>query len=357
MAGTRRIDYVDGLRGVAVAMVVLHHAVNAFIRPPGTGLGPLGVSLFFVLSGFCLSYPVIRDGRLNLRLFWQRRARRILPPYYVALALYAPFAAAWSAARLGPLGAIGTAPISMQDFLAHVALIHNLVPDFSISIDGPFWSLGLEWQWYVFFPLLLAAYLRWPRWSLVGTLALAVVWAMIGHGLGGWRDFMLLPGRLFEFCCGIGCAWAVVRGRAGSAWLAAAVAAAAIAVLTLWPVELSSAVPVYFAVAGAGFAALVLAGHRSPILGRVLSLRPLLWLGGISYSLYLVHDPVVSLVEQVFLQHSPVLAQVLAVAASVAFGWCFCLLVERPAIAWSRRAGRRPADPARAEPRPEPSVA
>src|SRR4051812_7699293 len=102
-----RLAFIDGLRGVAMLSVLLYHCWVHTIRAPillalgrhhldltaPLHLGYLGVNLFLVLSGFCLTYPLARIGvaemNLDLRRFFRRRAWRILPPYYVALILFA----------------------------------------------------------------------------------------------------------------------------------------------------------------------------------------------------------------------------------------------------------------------------
>src|SRR5215471_6127059 len=178
-----RIDHVDGLRGLAVLLVVLYHAsqtsslttdhstpIARFISG-ALGEGEQGVSLFLVISGFCLAYPMLRKRArgntqwLDLRGFAARRIYRIVPPYYAALGLYAGLALAFQARGIWPLPMSMNVQPDIGDIAAHLLFLHN-VTSHPFTLNASFWSLGLEWQWYFAFPVLLVAYLRWPRGTL-----------------------------------------------------------------------------------------------------------------------------------------------------------------------------------------------
>jgi len=368
------IDYIDGLRGIAIALVLLSHAwgfslVNT-VRSPGyrtffdhlAWYGYEGVSLFLVLSGFCLSMAPLRKVRggepdpFRPAQFFGRRAWRILPPYYVALALYVLVDAVYARERWRPLFSMDRYPV-WSSVVSHVALAHNLTHargDFNTS----FWSLGLEWQWYLAFPAALALCLARPRLALATLLGGAILWAAVTHRPQAVPDTSscMLPARLFEFCCGVVAADLVVRGRRLPTWalvlaltppLALAVAIPAASHLSalhraqdLARYKLGLTQPLY----GLAFAALVLLGAQSGPARVALSWRPLVWLGTISYSVYLVHEPLVEAIDTYGARWvaAPALVAILAGAAGIVAGALFHRLVERPCMRPRPRAWAEP---------------
>ena len=167
-----RLDVLDGLRGIAILLVVWYHARLV----SGQSFGPLdavvksgylGVDLFFFVSGFCLFYPYAkcaRDGRPppSTRRFFRRRLLKIVPSYLLALFTFA----ALYHAQYGAF-----ANLAMQ-VTAHMAFVHTLVPATFGTISGPLWTIGVEVQFYVLFPLIVPWFRRAP---LLGYAALVVV--------------------------------------------------------------------------------------------------------------------------------------------------------------------------------------
>lgn len=255
------------------------------------GLGYIGVHLFLLLSGFCVAWAYVgaRQQPFVAREYIRRRATRILPAYYVALAislLLAPAAMDWSYARL---------------LLVHVTMLHNLSTDTVMAINGVFWSLALECQLYLTFPIFLWAS---RRRRLVSALALAlgiqlayrVVVAML-WGTDYNDATMVLPwsvvGRMFEFGLGVWAAQVIaLGGPARWRWARAlplfAVVSFAGAILAKRTLGVSS--PVTDLCFTVGFAALLLQASRAGTwTRRMLECRPLVFVGAFSYSLYLVH--------------------------------------------------------------------
>lgn len=175
--GRLHLAAVDGLRALAALFVVAHHIHRTLWWPnsPPPGIRPFvspllyghyAVSVFIVISGFCLMLPVIRaDGMLpgGVVRFFRRRALRILPPYYCAIAFTALFV---------------DHNIDKKQMLAHLFLVHNLWASTYNGINGTFWSIAVECQIYLLFPLLV---LLWRCWGPVPTTLLASV-----AGYGGW---------------------------------------------------------------------------------------------------------------------------------------------------------------------------
>jgi peptidoglycan/LPS O-acetylase OafA/YrhL len=223
MAGTGRLQAIDILRGAAALAVLVLHIPH---RLPGYGtagdlgtwlmipieLGGLGVTLFILLSGFCIHSNTLRsaaspDAPLRPRwgAFWKRRFLRLYPPYFVTMLLsVAVIGYLWL--RLGPSHSV-TADYASHgwdrlawDFLAHLLMIHNLTSDFGLALgNGPLWSLGMEEQLYLLYFAFLLIHRRW-RWRglLVaggGVLGLWNCWqafgpAQLGTGplrLGSWH--------------------------------------------------------------------------------------------------------------------------------------------------------------------------
>jgi peptidoglycan/LPS O-acetylase OafA/YrhL len=167
-------EVADGLRGLAIAMVVAFHLWSfSWYTPPGAlgafaRTGYLGVELFFVLSGFCLFFPYARHAiagapKETFGTFAYRRFLKIVPSYWIALLGTCIIAFPYlgnKAHILGPLG-------------LHLAFLNNFHNDILGWIDGAFWSLAVEMQFYLLFPLLAIAFMRLPLVSLGGCLLLA----------------------------------------------------------------------------------------------------------------------------------------------------------------------------------------
>jgi len=334
-----RLDYLDGLRGLAALYVVMHHAYYGLTAeaslPPIVAkltywlyLGHSAVDIFIVLSGYCLMLPVVRSGRLSggMSEFIRRRARRILPPYFAALVLSLLAIALLPALRdLSHPDALWN--VSLPAFtpgvlVSHLLLIHNFNPDWHSKIDYPMWSVATEWQIYFLFPLILL-----PVWKRLGTGAAVVVGFVIGlvplflffDRLSG-----VSPQFLGLFALGMAAADlnfsgkpALARRRESVPWggLSAGLLAALVLVSLKhfsWP----EAVALKDILVGAATACLLVActrsltrrqetatdqrpetrGHGSWAL-RLMESRPAVWLGTFSYSLYLVHAPVLALCQ------------------------------------------------------------
>ena len=187
--GTRRLGYeasLDGLRALAVGAVLMFHGGVA-----GTSGGFLGVSVFFTLSGFLITLLLLRErddtGRIALRSFWSRRIRRLSPAAMTCVAVVLATAARW----LDPTQ-LRNLPGDSIAALANVANWRYVLDDQSYAdlfASGPsplvhFWSLAIEEQFYLVFPILMVALLavrarRWVAPTVLAVLAAASVAAML----------------------------------------------------------------------------------------------------------------------------------------------------------------------------------
>jgi peptidoglycan/LPS O-acetylase OafA/YrhL len=300
---------LDGLRGLAALYVVVNHI---FLRTfPGYPhdhapfwagwfiYGRFAVVVFIVLSGFSLALSPARHGwRLDaVSRFARRRARRILPAYWAALVF--SLAVAWLV-----VPPPGQAVPGGKSVLVNGLLVQNLVG--APSPNRSFWTMAVEAQLYLAFPLLLLMVRRFGAAVMVACVTLLVVaLGIVGPHVSGLSTFVVQspPDLAALFALGILTAGVVGAGRARRVWpwpwLALAAAAPVLATIwwrgSVW--TLGHLLWVDLAL-GPAIACLLaaLAGGRPAALVRLLEARPVRRLGLSSYSLYLIHGPIVIVV-------------------------------------------------------------
>lgn len=288
---------IAGLRALAVLPILLVHAGLTAI--PG---GFIGVDIFFVISGYLISRIILKEmeaGRFTLTGFYRRRALRILPALLVMLVVV--LAVGWW--RLFPQdmrdlswSAAATA-LSGSNFWFWRTV--NYFGDAELTPLLHTWSLGVEEQFYIFYPLLLIALHRWlPRrivpllWAIV-VVSLAIGFALIAVNKAA-AAFYLLPARAWEL--GFGALVATggfpklgARLKTVAAWTGLAMVVAGLFVITE-----QSAFPAPWALLPCIGTALLIAYGETGGTARLLSLGPMRFIGDISYSLYLWHWPVMA---------------------------------------------------------------
>jgi peptidoglycan/LPS O-acetylase OafA/YrhL len=319
-----RLAYVDGLRAVAVLGVVVHHAATYQVNFTGEGLvnqilrqGCHGVELFFVISGFCLSYPLLAKLRergvatFDIATFAARRLVRIAPPYYVALLSLFVVAVILEHAHVVCSIAIAPGSTSLTELMRQAAFL-----DYDTKfVNTSFWSLPVELRWYVMFPIALWLWVRSPR--AFGVVALAALLASLTRA--GSLDLLVLP----AFMLGIVAAQIHLEGRRYARF--AVPVCIAFSVLLLFrtpPGRLGFVSPA----AEIAVFAFFITGGEIPALTRLLSTKALTFIGGASYSIYLIHGPLIGVAEQFGMW--PVAAGIFGVAAGLGFWW----LAERPFV-------------------------
>lgn len=360
-----RIAELDGLRGIAIALVLWHHLVAPYLVPGrdvwsgwllgATNLSWCGVDLFFVLSGFFIG-GILLDQRGSARLarvFYLRRAVRILPLYYLTLS------ATFTAIAIGLPDATAryqawTYATFLTNFLQAGSLTWEWLP---LAI---LWSLAVEEQFYLAAPWVA----RWlpaghvPRF-LLGLVGTALLFRTVAILLAPGRPLLvhvLMPMRMDALALGTLAAW-LVRHEDGHLWLGwlrghwrsgLVLGLLPAAALTLcWPIEggLLMAAGGYTLLAG-GFACLLLVTVvvRPPALVRVLALRPLVLLGRYSFFLYLWHGLLaVTLIRfwggPDFLLNSPTALLIVtgACALTLLVAWFSWRCFEEPLIRWGRK--------------------
>ena len=356
----RKFDsrFVDGIRGFSSLAVALYHTM-LFIGVTGTAAASLpivfwlarngyqGVPIFIVLSGFVLMIAVSMAGLGKLpqgfRHFIWRRFRRIVPPYWAALAL--------SLALITAIPLLqsrsdtkwdGQLFVDWQSVASHIFLVHDLNPSWTNKINGPMWSVSVEWQIYFLMPLLILPLWRWlGKWVAVPLVfALSLAPHFIGvqqkhHHLRFLPQYLgnldrLHPWFIGLFAVGMLAADLLTNSkvRARFFWVPFAIilsgifAFAHLAEANAWLSE---------SLLGIATAMLVmwLAGRPRALVHRLLTSRPSLGLGKMSYSLYLVHMPFLAIGNLVLMQndlpvalHATLMyALVLPLAIALAFGF------------------------------------
>jgi peptidoglycan/LPS O-acetylase OafA/YrhL len=313
------LKYVEGMRAVAALVVYVNHAYAQTWNPgkdefPNGILsavtyfmvaGHLSVTVFIVISGFCLTLPVVGSGgklRGGTKDFFRRRARRILPPYYGALGL----SLLLIATIIGqPTGTLWDVPVGVNRLaiVSHLLLLQDIFG--TSKINYVFWSIAVEWQIYFLFPLFVWA------WTKYGARTVVPIALLVGYGLRlGFPESRLVranPHYIGMFVLGMLAAYVAQSGderftRLRVPWRAiAAVAFAVAAGLTLWLGWKWGADHFYildFPVGILATSLLVSASRPNAVLGRIFAWKPLVFIGTFSYSVYLVHAPLLQVLWQ-----------------------------------------------------------
>lgn len=327
---------IEGLRALAIVPVVVFHAFPSLL--PG---GYVGVDVFFVISGFLITSLLLdrlRSGAYSVVSFYGARIRRIFPALFVMLALTVPLAlmlpsTGWLQAYGRTLGATAVFFSNMElyrttDYFDTAAELKPLVHT---------WSLAVEEQYYIVFPLLLALlYRRRPKaiapvLAAIGvvSLALSVRWLHTDPALA----FYSSPSRTFELMMGSLLAVGLRGDVAPRAWREVA-SALGLALIVLACVLLTPRTPFPGAAAllpCLGAALLIWAGKQGGTwVGRWVASRPLRWIGAMSFSLYLWHWPMLVLTRHWVLGEPTPWQAGAAVAASVLLAWASLKWVEAP---------------------------
>jgi peptidoglycan/LPS O-acetylase OafA/YrhL len=335
---------LDGLRAVAVVAVMIYHANGEWLAG-----GFLGVEVFFVISGYLITLLLMAEreqhGRIDLRAFWGRRARRLLPALYLLLFLLLTYTMVFRANELGKLRGdlVGAVFYISNWYQIWVGQGYTSVNDF-VPLRH-LWSLAVEEQFYIVWPVVMMVLLRrggtrrlalTARWLVITALVVTVAVALLYHPArvadcattpeAYWqvagrcvnktdavylstltRSSGLLLGAAFAML------WrprAIMRGplrNRGRALDIAAFAGLAILAVQMWFVHVTTPQGADAWLFRGGFlitaiaTLLMIAGvtHRFTVTSRLLAMRPLLWVGTRSYGLYLYHWPIYQIIRKV----------------------------------------------------------
>lgn len=342
----RRIPSLDGARAVSISFVILYHAVGSY-HLPGLwrfDLGLLGVQTFFVISGFLITMLLLqeekRNGSISIGNFYLRRVLRIMPAYYVFLLIML---------ALVPTGWLQA---SYHNFIPAAAYFGDYA--FPGRTLGHTWSLAVEEQFYLLLPSALV--FLGARRTLYICLVLIIASPVIrGIELGhNWTEH---PRETFECVCdalACGCLLAIARERVWSnAIYRNLVRSKFLVLVPLALIGASAIAPdspivstVTYSGLGIAIAAMLDRYMRFPDLGvgRILNWGPAVWLGTISYSLYLWQQPFM------FNAHAREIPLALKITGAIACAAASYYLVERPFLRLRARFGSKAPVPARLAP-------
>lgn len=324
---------IDGLRAIAVVPVILFHAgVSTFAG------GFVGVDVFFVISGFLITAIITEEldrRTFSVLTFYERRCRRILPALFFVVLACVPFALWW----MNPFelkefsqSVFATATFSSNVYFYLKTGYFDIASELKPLLH--MWSLAVEEQYYLFFPLLLGVLVKMgSRW----TTAVIATGALLSLCLSEFllrRDpsanFYLVPTRVWELLVGAMAALVVQQRavRPSQSWSAAGLA---MILLAIFLFDAETPFPGVFAmVPVAGTVALLMTGTSETWTGRLLSHPILVGIGLISYSAYLWHQPLLAFHRLYFLRPPDAWQMVLLVASTFVLASISYRLIEAP---------------------------
>ena len=329
---------VDGLRALAVLPVIFFHA-----GLDGFEGGYVGVDVFFVISGFLITSIIISDmenSRFSILRFYERRARRILPALFLVTITCVPFAL------------VVLLPADREEFGASMVAVALFVSNIFFWKHTDYfgtaaelqpllhtWSLAVEEQYYLLFPLLLLCIWRCARHFAMPLMLCFAFGSLMLAQWGAYRypeaGFFLLPTRGWELAIG---AMLALRPVGFLAWakrplLREAVAFMGIAAIAYSVTSFNESTPfpsVYTLLPTLGTAAVLLWASSDTWVGRLLAVRPLVLIGLVSYSAYLWHQPVFALVRRWYPFEPPASTMLLLGLLSLALAFLTWRYVEAP---------------------------
>ena len=376
-SGPRRLDFVDGARAAAALAVLLAHSyyqpqngyyASRWMTHLGLTYGRFAVVAFIVISGFCLGLPTVKTGNVKNGWldFYMRRIVRILPTYYACLGLSIAFIAFWANQRTGTVWD-NSLPLSPSTVLNHIFLTHDLPVSWQIlisklfgirtldpvlahgDISYPLWSIAVEFQLYLLFPLILLVIRK------LGITLACVIGALVGIAVHEYSPINLdsaTPWYLGQFMFGVAAAHVVSKGTTSvnARKVGLILIAIVLAVLVIKGKGFYDKYEPYLdLVFAGGIASLLAAKYLSNKFSSVptvsiLETKTMVWIGAFSYSLYLVHAPILHILERFcnsFLTTKSELRFLfLIVLSPLVIGICYLFhcAFEKPVIKWLQRS-------------------
>jgi peptidoglycan/LPS O-acetylase OafA/YrhL len=344
----RHIPSLDGMRAISVMLVFVAHAGLERLVPGG-----LGVTIFFFLSGFLITTLMRsefeQNGHVSLRHFWLRRALRILPPFYLVLS-----GAVIASLLVDPPGTLSVPAIAAQGlhFTNYRMIWHGF--EGQPAGTGVYWSLAVEEHFYLLFPWLFVGMqrMRMPARNqavLLWVLCAAVmIWRCVlvfAFDASTDRTYLASDTRVDSIL--FGCALAVwgnpVLDRPAldeRRWKFVFVPAAIVLLALTFAVRDSAfRETVRYSIQGLALTVIFIAVIRFQnwVPNRFLNLRPIAFLGVLSYSLYLVHYSVILAIWRILPELHPVGQALIAFFVSIALAWALYKFIERPCARLRKR--------------------
>ncbi len=337
---------IDGLRALAVLPVILFHAG---FRPFEGGF--VGVDVFFVISGYLITTIIVDDheaGRFSILKFYERRARRILPALFIVMACCVPFAWLWMTR------------VQAGDFAESIVATSLFSSNFLFWLESGYfsaaadekpllhtWSLAVEEQFYLLFPLILLLTWKSKKPWLTASLALVAIISIIVAELG-WRyfpvaSFYLIFSRAWELMIGAFVALYLIKYPVQKT-LANPAAALGLAMLvfSVFAFDQTTPFPGFLAlIPTIGTALIILFARPGNLVGDLLSLPVFVTIGLFSYSAYLWHQPLFAFARIRSLNEPEMLTYIVLGLLSLALGWFSWRYIEQPFRQKGRFSRRR----------------
>jgi peptidoglycan/LPS O-acetylase OafA/YrhL len=336
---------IQALRALAVALVVLYHA-----DIPGVHGGFFGVDVFFVVSGFVITNVLLRErasrGTTSIPGFYARRVRRILPAATVVLIATVFATYHWLSFISGAINANDAKFVAV--FIGNFRFA-SLGTQYFTATQPPstlqqFWSLAVEEQFYLVWPVLfLLLTLPWKAFSPVTRLVTALS-LVIGVSLA-WCIIETRQNEVLAFFSPLTRAWELalgailavlgphLRGRSSRWGLVLASSGLVVILLCTWFYSSSTLWPGAAVILPVAATGMIIAGgslRGAERAGRLIRFAPIQWLGNISYSLYLVHWPIIAIATQYAIAPLPLHSEIELVALSVALAAALYYAIENP---------------------------
>lgn len=326
---------IDGLRALAILPVLLHHSGFEFL--PG---GFAGVDVFFVISGYLITTILLKevsDGSFSLARFYERRAKRILP----ALVTMVIVSCILSFLFLDPtsIKTLGYSVVAVSSFTANVFFFLKLDyfnPNAELNPMLHMWSLAVEEQFYIFFPIILLLLARFKRNIFLGISVICIVSLMFMFLTSNQSvNFYLIHSRAWELLAGSMCSILITKTAVTGineklkAWISVAAIFMLIASYTMYSYEYAfpgafTLLPVLATVL------IILFSTERNIVGKFLSNKFLVFIGLISYSLYLWHQPIFAFAKLMTLESLTNSIILLSMVIVFVFSLLSYLYVEKP---------------------------
>jgi len=357
-----RIPELDGLRGIAVLMVISFHYINNQLVNAGSRLGQIlykltsfgwvGVDLFFVLSGFLIGTILMRNrGSKNyFSTFYLRRVVRIIPNYYLLIAVFV---------------IINFIPVFASDYFlagdrvipvwAYLLMVHNIfiahLQNFGTTSVSVTWSIGVEEQFYIVFPLLV--FLLKEKWLPLILGAAIIIAPLIRMQYDNWiPPYVLLPCRMDSIAFGAMIAYvnhfyslsAVVKKYLVPIVAVLVLDALICGYLFIRYADLGVMRNTLFAIIFSGMVVFALV-YKNSVYGAILRYKKLVWIGVISYSLYLFHSIILGMCKAIagsigsnnLETWKGGAVSIAALGLSIGFSWLVYKKLETPFVSFGKR--------------------
>ncbi len=361
----KHFTFLDGIRACAAIYVLVHHAFMYIQVPQGSLValvakpfsnGHSAVNVFIIISGFCLMYPLLASNmnfKNGIMQFYTRRAKRILPPYYITIGICLLLSLTILSAKTGTQWD-GTLYFTNWDLLARFFLVQDIFYDTHAKINYSLWSVAVECHIYLLFPLIIFS---WKKLGGVFTMGAAIICSIaIWHFILPYKQLNITrsginPHYLALFVFGIAAAY-ITHAISGKQKLFARFALAKICITAVILLALLTVAKHYYSVHSAMpqfvlndlregvFTAVLLifvSSNNIKWLQQLLSSKILTSIGAFSYTIYLLHPPLLQLFTQYVMHplHLSATAQVITMVLVgcplvVVGSYLLFFVVERP---------------------------